>query len=80
MVLATASSLSLEEQAKLADNILDISSPSVVSPSISAVADRPASTCVPTEVEKLRADIAALKVEVANLSRSRSRSRSHSRG
>ena len=70
----------LEEQAKLADNILDISSPSVVSPSISAVADRPASACVPTEVEKLRADIAALRVEVANLSRSRSRSRSHSRG
>ena len=80
MVLATASSLSPEEQAKLADNILDISSPSVVSPSISAVADRPASACVPTEVEKLRADIAALRVEVANLSRSRSRSRSHSRG
>ena len=91
MVLATASTLSLDKQAELADNILDISS-STPGPSISAVDSQltPTPPAVVAEIEALRDELAALRSDMSSTAiqhpsrrsrdRSNSRSRSASRG
>ena len=79
MVLATASSLSLEEQAKLADRVMDIT-PNLSTSSVNAV-DTTSATGRSTlsEMSEQRAEIASLRAEVAQLSRP-ARPRSRSRG
>ena len=84
MVIATASSLSLEEQAKLADRVMDITtSTPTTAPSVSAatVSHSSLAHAGPNEIEQLRVEIASLRAEVAQFSQSRLcyRSRSRSR-
>ena len=81
MVLATASSLSLEEQAKLADRVMDITTTNpTTAPSVSTatVPHSSPAHAGPNEIEQLRVEIASLRAEVAQFSRSRPRYRSRS--
>ena len=85
MVLAASSGISLEEQAKLADRILDLGAPLTNVPTPSSQVNVVSAAPSVTGLEALQAEIAALRADLARVNqpprpRSRSRGRSLDRG
>ncbi|XP_069357959.1 uncharacterized protein [Maniola hyperantus] len=76
-VLAAQKSASLEEQAELADRIMDIAAPAVQVHATAATVQPASNDDLRKEISELRKQVEALTMKFGNRSRSSSRSRNH---